>query len=87
VSFSIVNLFFCTASQSPPAQLHHSEKNGETREFPMASWLLDDLQRFAERRGARWAGGAVFHYRTGAPLTHRRFNTIFDRGNRSWRFT
>jgi site-specific recombinase XerD len=56
-----------------------TEKNGDRRELPMAAWLLTDLTSLARSRGARGAGDSVFRYRTGAPLTRRRFNTLFDR--------
>jgi site-specific recombinase XerD len=59
-----------------------TEKNGDTRELPLAGWLLADLSRFAWSRGARRDGDPVLRYHTGAPLTRRRFNTLFDRVDR-----
>ena len=59
-----------------------TEKNGDTRELPTAAWLLSDLERFARARGAHRPSDPVLRYRTGAPLTRRRFNTLFDRVDR-----
>ncbi|MGY1683394.1 tyrosine-type recombinase/integrase [Geodermatophilus sp. SYSU D01176] len=69
--------------------LHHdrrsvtlTEKNGETRELPLARWLLLRLRALAESRGAGCPGSPVFRYRSGSPLTRRHFNALFDRIDR-----
>lgn len=56
-----------------------SEKQGQTRDLPLAGWLLEDLDRFAATRGGWGLDDAVFRYADGHPLTRRRFNTLFDR--------
>lgn len=56
-----------------------SEKRGEVRELPLNPTLIHELAIFARARGATHGSDAVLRYRTGAPLTRRRFNTLFDR--------
>ncbi|MBM7804199.1 site-specific recombinase XerD [Geodermatophilus bullaregiensis] len=70
-------------------QLHHdrrsitlTEKGGEARELPLAAWILVRLDSLARARGAVGPGSSVFRYRTGAPLTRRHFNALFDRIDR-----
>lgn len=64
------------------ARITVSEKNGHTRWLPLDPSLIRTLDRFGRARGAERPFDAVFRYRTGAPLTRRRYNTLFDRLDR-----
>lgn len=59
-----------------------SEKNGETREVPLAARLAEGLLTHARNRTAALDSDTVFRYRDGTPLTRRRFNSLFDRIDR-----
>lgn len=58
------------------------EKRGRTRELPLRKSLLAELDAFGRARGADGIGSPVFRYKSGVPLTRRRFNSIFDRVDR-----
>ncbi|HCB03186.1 MAG TPA: tyrosine-type recombinase/integrase [Nocardioides sp.] len=64
-----------------------SEKNGKIRELPLRVDLLERLRGHALSRGAQRPGDAVLRYKDGHPLTRRRFNTIFDRVDRTCGWT
>jgi len=59
------------------------EKNGKSREQPVTAELFAQLQQLAASRGAIKPHDAVLRYRrrgdTCAPLTERRFDTLFER--------
>jgi integrase len=59
-----------------------TEKHGDSRELPLAHWLLIELDGFARSRGAEHAGDPVFRFHDGTPLSRRRFNSLFDRLDR-----
>jgi site-specific recombinase XerC len=56
-----------------------TEKNGQTRDLPLRRDVIARLLAHAARRGAHFPTDSVFRYKTGRPLTRRRFNTLFDR--------
>lgn len=62
-----------------------TEKYGKQRSVPITCGLAGDLIAFASSRGANAPTDAVFRYRprvghiTGAPLSRRRLNTLFER--------
>jgi integrase len=55
------------------------EKGGGEREQPVSLSLAALLERHATGRGATASGEAVFRAVGGAPLSPRRYSTIFDR--------
>lgn len=55
------------------------EKNDSEREQPVTPTLLTLLERHANGRGSRSADDPVFRTATGAPVTARRYDTIFTR--------
>jgi site-specific recombinase XerD len=69
------------------ARVRLTEKGGETRELPMASWLIRRLRELALSRGARGSGEAVFRMSDGRPMTRRHFNSLFDRIDRHLNWT
>jgi site-specific recombinase XerD len=71
------------------AHLHHtqravtlSEKRGTVRMVPLSGDMLRRLDDFSRDRGGRRPQDHVLRYRDGAPLTRRRFNSLFDRLDR-----
>jgi site-specific recombinase XerC len=64
-----------------------TEKFGQTRTLPLARDLLVRLMQLARSRGAVHPHDAVFRGRTGAPISRRHFNTLFDRIDRHLRWT
>lgn len=64
-----------------------SEKYGDTRALPLSASLGWELLDFAASRGSTRASDPVFRYRSGTPLTRRRFNSLFDRVDRHTDFT
>lgn len=62
-----------------------SEKYGKVRWVPVTRELVDALATFANQRGSAAPSDPVFRYRprkgatVGAPLTRRRYNTLFER--------
>ncbi len=71
------------------AHLHHaeqavtlSEKRGAVRTVPLSSVMLRRLDALSRDRGGDRPHDQVFRYRSGAALTRRHFNTLFDRLDR-----
>lgn len=64
-----------------------TEKRGKTRELPLRRSLLRDLESHARSRGAAGPGDAVFRFSSGAPMSRRRFNSLFDRVDRHLEWT
>jgi site-specific recombinase XerD len=64
-----------------------TEKYGGTRTLPLHHSQCAQLLSFAQTRGATTPADTVFRYRTGTPMTRRRFNSLFDRIDRHLRFT
>jgi site-specific recombinase XerD len=54
------------------------EKGGHEREVPASRDLVRRMVQHAEERAARVSSDQVFRYKNGAPLSRRRYNTIFD---------
>ncbi|MCR6491161.1 tyrosine-type recombinase/integrase [Cellulomonas sp. P24] len=66
------------------------EKGDKQRDVPVTAELLDHLQNHATRRAPGATGDdPVLRYRSGAPLTRRRYNTLAERWQRelSWTAT
>lgn len=57
------------------------EKGNQQRELPVSAVLMSSLLTMAEERGVSMTAkdAPVFRYRNGAPLTRKRFNTLFER--------
>lgn len=64
-----------------------TEKYADTRFLPLGRVLATELLDFSASRGGFRPGDSVFRYRTGSPLTRRRFNSLFDRIDRHSSFT
>jgi site-specific recombinase XerD len=64
-----------------------TEKYGHTRVLPFDPTIGRQLLAFAASRGSSASADPVFRYRSGAPLTRRRFNSLFDRIDRHTAFT
>ncbi len=54
------------------------EKGDNEREVPVSADLMDRILQFADERTAPSASGRAFRYRSGLPLSGRRYNTIFQ---------
>ena len=55
------------------------EKYGHEREIPLSPALIDQCLTHAEQRAVASNSDTLFRYRSGAPLTRRRYNSIFKR--------
>lgn len=64
-----------------------TEKYGHSRVLPLDARVARGLLDFAASRGSLRGVDPVFRYRSGAPLTRRRFNSLFDRVDRHTDFT
>ncbi|MFW5469502.1 tyrosine-type recombinase/integrase [Knoellia sp. CPCC 206435] len=64
-----------------------SEKYGHTRVLPLRRDVGERLLTFAASRGSAAPADPIFRYRSGRPLTRRRFNSLFDRIDRHTDFT
>jgi site-specific recombinase XerD len=64
-----------------------TEKYGHSRVLPFDARIGEALLDFATSRGSVHPVDPVFRYRSGAPLTRRRFNSLFDRIDRHTDFT
>lgn len=56
-----------------------SEKGGKPRELPLQRDLIRAALAFARQRGACLPHDRVLRYRSGRPITRRRFMTLFNR--------
>jgi site-specific recombinase XerD len=68
-------------------RVHLTEKYGDTRALPLKRDLGVELLGFAASRGSVHPTDPVFRYASGAPLTRRRFNALFDRVDRHTDFS
>lgn len=55
------------------------EKGDTVRWQPVSPTLMRHLQAHAEERGAAVCGGQLLRYRSGAPITRRRYDHLWDR--------
>lgn len=55
------------------------EKYGHEREVPLSPSLIRQCLAHAEQRAVASSADTLFRYRSGAPLTRRRYNSIFKR--------
>ena len=60
-----------------------NEKGDTVRDQPVSGTLLRALEEHARSRGAKVQSDAVFRYRSGQPLTRRRYNTLTERWRKS----
>ncbi len=54
------------------------EKGKTDREIPIHLRLLVRMQRMVRERGKEDPDAPVVYHKNGAPLTRRRYNTLFD---------
>ena len=75
------SLRLCDLQPDRPSVLLR-EKNGNEREIPASPDLLNRIRVLASERDRGHDEVAAFRYKNGAPLTRRRYNTLFERVQR-----